>query len=303
MPRLRPLQIVMVTTLLAIGASTAQLGTPLLASPYATGREDKSELPRQLSAISTGAVMRTTEANMTGITTRVSVASDGTQGNGGSYDVPSISADGRYVAFGSDSDNLVPNDTNNQQDIFVHDRQTGETWRISVASDGSEANAYSGAGAEHSQYISADGRFITFVSSASNLVQNDTGNDDVFVHDRFTGQTTRVSIASDGTEGNRNSYAVSISGDGRFVAFASESTNLVPNDTNNWGDVFVHDRQTGATIRVSIASDSTEANSVSIAPEISADGRFVAFASRASNLDSNCGGWWTVFVHDLLSFQ
>jgi archaellum component FlaF (FlaF/FlaG flagellin family) len=129
----------------------------------------------------------------------------------------------------------VPGDTNGTWDVFVHDRVTGQTTRVSVASDGTQGNGHSG-----SPSISADGRYVAFSSSASNLVPGDTnGRGDVFVHDRLTGQTTRVSVASDGTQGNGDSWWPSISADGRYVAFASEASNLVPGDTNGTWDVFV----------------------------------------------------------------
>ncbi len=231
----------------------------------------------------------------TGQTSRVSVASDGTQGN--SYAAyPSISTDGRYVTFVSDSSNLVIGDTNGAPDIFVHDRQTGQTSRVSVASDGTQANGFS-----LFSSISADGRYIVFNSEATNLVSGDTnGYWDIFVHDRQTGQTSRVSVASDGTQGNGNtSYQTYISADGLYVVFSSEATNLVSGDTNNEMDVFVHDRQTGQTSRVSIASDGTQANMLAGADSISGDGRYVVFSSMASNLVSgDTNGDVDVFVHD-----
>jgi PKD repeat protein len=230
----------------------------------------------------------------TGQTTRVSVASDGSQGNGASgYN--SISADGRYVAFFSYASNLVSGDSSGEGDVFVHDRQTGQTVRVSVASDGSQGN-------DRSWYpsISADGRYVAFCSSASNLVSGDTNyRDDVFVHDRQTGQTTRVSVASDGTQGNDASRYSSISADGRYVAFDSWASNLVSGDTNGEDDVFVHDRQTGQTARVSVASDGSQGNDDSWDPSISADGRYVAFYSSASNMVSgDTNGVDDVFVHN-----
>jgi len=230
----------------------------------------------------------------TGQTTRVSVASDGTQSNQHSYN-PSISADGRFVAFESVASNLVSGDTNNHQDIFVHDRQTGQTTRVSVASDGAQANDFSS-----NPSISADGRYVAFISVANNLVSGDTGVDhDVFVHDRQTGATTLVSVAMDGSEGNGYSEEVSISADGRYVAFRSWADNLVSGDTNNHPDIFVRDRQTGQTTRVSVASDGTQANDFSFEPSISASGRYVAFASSAGNLVSgDTNSDWDVFVHD-----
>jgi len=189
----------------------------------------------------------------TGETVRLSVASDGKQGDGVSFD-PSISADGRCVAFRSDGSNLVPADTNDLCDIFVHDRQTGQTERVSVASDGTQGDDWCG-----DPSISADGRYVAFSSSASNLVSGDANDvEDIFAHDRQTGQTVRVSVASDGTEGNGHSLEPSISADGRYVAFRSWASNLVPADTNDAWDVFVHDRQTGETVRVSVASQGTQ---------------------------------------------
>ncbi|MFH1906503.1 MAG: hypothetical protein ABIL11_03830 [Chloroflexota bacterium] len=136
-----------------------------------------------------------------GDTTRVSVASDGMQGDDHSWD-PSISADGRYVAFQSSASNLVSGDTNGQPDIFVHDRQSWQTTRVSVASDGTQGNNGSLLSS-----ISADGRYVAFSSAASNLVSGDTNwSWDVFVHDRQSGQTTRVSVDSDSTQGNSFSY-------------------------------------------------------------------------------------------------
>ena len=230
----------------------------------------------------------------TGQTTRISVASDGTQGNGDSY-TPSISADGRYVAFESEASNLVPGDTNGRMDVFVHDRQTGQTNRISVTSDGGQGNDRAGLPS-----ISADGRYVVFQSDASNLVPGDTnGRTDVFVHDQKSGQTTRISVASDGTQGNGGSYRPSISADGRYVTFHSEASNLVSGDTNERIDVFIHDRQTGQTIRVSIASDGTQGNGDSYTPSISTDGQYVMFSSSASNLvPGDTNGTYDVFVHD-----
>jgi Tol biopolymer transport system component len=237
------------------------------------------------------------QAQGNGTTTRVSVASDGTQGNGNSGSSV-LSADGRYVAFTSAASNLVSGDTNGVDDVFVHDRQTGQTTRVSIASDGTQGNA-----ASHHPSISGDGRYVAFVSTASNLVLDDTnGFVDVFVHDRQTNQTTRVSVASDGTQSNENliiSLLISISVDGRYIAFSSSATNLVLDDTNGFTDVFVHDRQTGQTTRVSGGYDSTQANGDSVDPYLSADGRYVAFDSGASNLAPNdTNSEVDIFVHD-----
>lgn len=230
-----------------------------------------------------------------GTTTRVSVASDGTQGNDFS-EFSAISDDGRFVAFSSYSNNLVSGDTNNNSDIFVHDRTTGETIRASVASDGTQGNDFS-----TQPSISADGRYVTFVSDSDNLVSGDTNEvRDVFVHDIQTRQTTRVSVASDGTQGNNSVTLISaISPDGRYVAFGSLANNLVVGDTNNGTDTFIHDRLTGETTRISLASDETQGNWNSLSPSISSDIRYVAFESNASNLVSDDTNNSTdVFVHD-----
>jgi Tol biopolymer transport system component len=228
----------------------------------------------------------------TGITERVSVASDGTQATV-SFG-PAISGDGRYVAFWSDATNLVAGDTNGAWDVFVHDRVTGVTERVSVASDGTQANSFSFGTA-----ISADGRYVGFIGSASNLVPGDTNSSwDTFVHDRVTGTTVRVSVASDGSQGNQNSYSPSFSADGRYVAFESGASNFVPGATRA-GDIFVHDLVTGATERVSVSSNGTQANGFSSGPSISLDGRYVTFHSAASNLvagDTNNAE--DVFLHD-----
>src|SRR5207248_3118566 len=140
--------------------------------------------------------------------------------------------------------------------VFVHDRQTGATERMSVASGGTQGNGFSAGLA-----LSADGRFVAFHSTATNLVAGDTnGKTDVFVHDRQTGTTERMSVASGGTQGNGFSAGLALSADGRFVAFHSTATNLVAGDTNGKTDVFVHDRQTGTTERVSVTSDGTQGN-------------------------------------------
>src|SRR5438445_496038 len=216
-------------------------------------------------------------------TVRVSVASDGTEGNDVSLG-SALSADGRFVAFDSAATDLVAGDTNGVSDVFVHDRQTGTTERVSVASDGTQGND-----ASFYSALSADGRFVAFDSDATNLVAGDTnGTTDVFVHDRQTGTTERVSVASGGgTQGNGKSGGFfafpALSADGRFVAFQSDAPNLVAGDTNGTTDVFVHDRQTGTTERVSVASGGSQGNGCSAGPVLSADGRFVAFHRPATN--------------------
>ena len=230
----------------------------------------------------------------TGTTERVSVSSAGVQGNNSSTS-PSISEDGRYVAFQSTANNLVSGDANGFADIFVRDRETGATERVSVSTAGLEGNSYSAYPS-----ISADGRYVAFQSSANNIVSEDAnGFADIFVRDRETGTTERVSVSSSGVEGNSTSSAPSISEDGRYVAFYANANNLVSGDTNSAGDIFVKDRETGTTERVSVSSAGVEGNSDSYSPSISADGRYVAFYSIANNLvsgDTNSAG--DIFVKD-----
>ena len=230
-------------------------------------------------------------------TSRASVDSAGVQGNNPSQ-FPSISGDGRYVAFDSAATNLVAGDTNTDLDIFVHDLLSGATERASVSSAGVEGNSHSSHPA-----ISADGRYVAFESTASNLVTGDTNlRSDIFVHDRQSGATVGVSVDSLGAQGNKDSYGASISSDGRFVAFGSASTNLVAGDTNNFDDAFVHDRQTGATERLSVSSAGVQANSGSLETSISGDGRYVAFESFASNLvTGDTNGWVDIFLRDRLN--
>ncbi|MFN8547631.1 MAG: calcium-binding protein [Candidatus Eisenbacteria bacterium] len=295
----------------------------------------------------------------TGTTTLVSVDSNGVQGDSNSW-APFISADGRYVAFKSESVNLVPGDTNGYPDLFVRDLQLGTTTLVSVDSNGHEAtgwyfkgdypsapsisadgryvtfwygadlvpgywikvwsglflhdlqtgtttvvgvdsNGVPGNGYDVMPSISANGRYVAFDSSSTNLVPNDTnGFQDLFVHDCQTGTTSLVSVDSNGVQANNETYFSSITADGRYVAFASAASNLVPSDTNGGSDVFIHDCQTGMTSLVSVDSNGVQENSYADAPSISADGRYVAFASDGDNLvggDTNQRK--DIFVHDL----
>jgi Tol biopolymer transport system component len=228
------------------------------------------------------------------LTTRVSVATNGAQANAQSFHA-AISADGRHVAFASDATNLVPGDTNGTQDVFVHDRGSGATGRVSVDSSGAQAS-----GRSTHPVLSADGRFVAFVSEAPDLVAGDTnGAADVFVHDRQSGQTRRVSIGPSGLQSTAPSGTPAISADGSRVAFQSDASNLVLGDTNGATDAFLHDLATGRTERLSVDSDLVQGNGPSGMPSLSADGRLAAFQSGASNLimgDTN--GVPDVFVRD-----
>jgi Tol biopolymer transport system component len=226
-----------------------------------------------------------------GATVRVSVDSEGRQGDGDSRS-PSISADGRFVAFESLALNLDP--SARTAGIFVHDRTTGETALVSVDSAGRPASRPSSRPS-----ISADGRFVAFESAAPNLVPNDTnGLSDVFVHDRETCNTIRASINWRRVSARGASGWPAISGDGRFVAFVSDADTFVYGDSNRVDDVFVFDRESRRTTRASVGWDGREAKGPSFKPAISHDGRFVAFASDADNLVRFDRGQRDVFVHD-----
>jgi Tol biopolymer transport system component len=233
----------------------------------------------------------------TGTTERVSVSTGGGEADGFSS-LPSISADGRYVAFHSSATNLVAGDTNGAFDVFVRDRQAGTTIRVSVSSAGLQGDGNSDYPA-----ISADGRYVAFRSLATNLVAGDTnGTYDVFVRDLQTSTTERVSVSTSGAGGNLASYFPTISGDGRYVAFRSDAPNLVAGDMNVAADAFVRDRQLGTTELVSVSSAGAQANSYSYDPSISANGRYVAFWSNASNLVSgDTNGHADIFLRDRLN--
>ena len=189
----------------------------------------------------------------TGVTRLVSVRSDGGQATSYSFE-PAISADGRWIAYLSHAANLVDGDTNDMDDVFLFDRDTGMTRRVSVRSDGTQATERSWAPA-----ISADGRWITYYSAAD-LVDDDTnGVGDVFLYDRDTGVTRRVSVRSDGGQATYDSLDSAISADGRWITYSSFADDLVDDDTNISSDVFLFDRDTGVTRRVSVRSDGGQA--------------------------------------------
>jgi len=232
---------------------------------------------------------------VTANTSRVNVNSSAIQGNGDSQ-YPSISWDGRYVAYWSNGTNIVSGDSNNRSDIFVYDTSTKTNRRISVSSSGIQGNQSS-----VDQAISGDGRYAAYTSWATNLVAGDTNlKSDIFVFDTFTSRTRRVSVDSNGTQGDGNSYSASISGDGRYVTYHSESTNLVPRDTNANVDVFAYDLVTGKTLRLSEDSNGNPGNGASYYPSISGNGAYVAYESDSDNLvpgDSN--GFRDVFVKNI----
>lgn len=235
-----------------------------------------------------------------GRTERVTVAVDGGRPDGGSTGAPQISGNGRHVAFHSHATNLTEErDRDDNADAFVRKLAPDETEKVSRALDGGPPNRWSG-----EPVPSQNGRFIAFVSLASDLVRGDDNRvQDVFRYDARTGQTIRVSIASDGDEAGQHSTRPSISADGRFVAFETYSS-LAPEDTNGHLDVYVHDVFTGTTELIS-TGPAGPGNTPSQGASISADGRYVAFTSEASNLvagDTNAAPPLTqgfdVFVRD-----
>ncbi len=237
-------------------------------------------------------------------TSVLTLREDGELGGGAPDLPPSLSADGRYVAFSASSSKIVDNDFNDAYDVFVYDRETAVTELMSVATTGSDAGKAAKL-ASNGAVISADGCVVAFYSDASNIVAADR-NDvrDVFVRDRCRGQSERVSVASDGSEANAASQAAGLQPgiclDGSAVVFASDASNLDEGDDNGFTDIFLRDRNTGTTRRLSKAPNGDSANGPSQYPAISADGRFVAFQSAASNLvDGDNNGHSDIFVVDL----
>lgn len=230
----------------------------------------------------------------TGQTVLVSATADGSSANGDS-DVPSISADGRFVAFQSDASDLVEGDTNGKTDIFIRNLAEGTTVRVSVSTAGEEANDSS-----LLPILSPGARFVTYQSKASNLVEEDKNNQtDLFVYDRQAGTTRRLSVASDGSEGNATSYAPASINDSGIVVFASDASNLVSGDTNAQTDIFVHHLAAGTTSLISTGTGGSPANGFSFFPVLSADSRWVAFFSGASNLVSgDTNGQSDVFLYE-----
>ena len=216
----------------------------------------------------------------TGQTILVSVNSDGRQGDSSSH-APAISADGRFIVFHANS-SLVPEDTNNNTDVYVRDVQAGTTTLVSVSFDGTSA----GNNTSFIQDISADGRFVAFVSDATNLIPNDVDDFEanVYVRDLMAGTTELVSVGTDGTRATVGFFdSPAISADGRFVAFSTFDS-LTPEDTRPFSlDIYLRDRQTGTTELISVNSDEVPGDGRSEAPSVSADGRFVVFQSDSTN--------------------
>lgn len=229
--------------------------------------------------------------------TRVSVASNGTQGNGASM-LAAPSGDGRFVIFSSDSSTLVAGDTNSTRDVFVHDRESGTTNRVSVASSGTQAN-----GASDQPIISSDGRFAVFTSAASNLVGGDThGNNDVFIVELATGTVRRASVAGDGTENNADNGSPFVSGNGRYVTFVSDATNLGGGGDDNQPDVFMLDTQTNALSHIAPSPFFAHADNLIAYAATSDDGKYIAFDSYDASLHpSDTNGTFDVFVNNTVT--
>ncbi|MDQ5927724.1 MAG: hypothetical protein QG633_162 [Patescibacteria group bacterium] len=230
----------------------------------------------------------------TDTTERVSVNDLGEEGDGESVQ-PHISSDGRYVAFSSSATNLIADDTNDRYDIFVYDRDTDTIERVSLGDEGEEGDNNSSV-----PMISFDGRYVLFQSNATTFVPDDgAGNYDIFVYDRDTDTIERASGGSGGEEGDGNSFSAVISGNGRYVAFSSYATNLIVDDTNGVGDIFVYDRDTDTTERVSMSEEGEEGDGESSNATISFDGRYVVFTSTATNLtDDEITTGNAIFLHD-----
>jgi Tol biopolymer transport system component len=208
-----------------------------------------------------------------GTTIRVSVNSTGGQADGGGG-APAVSSDGRYVAFESGATDLILGDTNNAADIYVKDTQTGSIERVSVDSSGTQSNGDSSAPS-----ISGDGRYVAFVSSATNLIASDVnGVDDVFLRDMQSDTTVRVSVSANGA-----SWDPTVANGGGYVVFSSNASNLIPGDTNGKTDIFVYEISAGQLTRVSVNSNEEEGDRASWDASISGDGRYISFSSASHN--------------------
>lgn len=220
----------------------------------------------------------------TGVIERISKGTGGQESNSDSAS-PVLSADGRYVAFVSDASNLVSLDKNSTSDVFVYDRQLKSMSRVSLSSTGAESRGDSAHLIHSAPSISGDGRFIAFTSTATNLVSGaNTTMKRVYLRDRTAGITTLQSVNSSGTRANADSYDGKISANGYYVVFESLASNLVPSDTNGRSDIFVRNQTSKAVNRVSVNTSGAQGNAGSFNPAISTDGKFVVFASNASNL-------------------
>ena len=232
-----------------------------------------------------------------GTTVLASLSSGGVPANG-TASFASISADGRYVAFGTYA-MLAPEDVTGDWDAYLRDLQSGTTTLVSVSLTKTQGNASSANTAQ--PRVSADGRYVAFDSLASNLVGDDTnGFRDVFLRDLQSGTTVRLSVNDLGVEGDGPSSRPAMSADGGIIAFDSIATNLIPADTNGVSDVFVRDVLLEATTRASVDSSGVQGDGVSYNASVSGNGRHVLFTSVANLAPGGPTVWWNVFARDLL---
>jgi Tol biopolymer transport system component len=232
---------------------------------------------------------------VSGLSERVSVANGGGQADGGSAD-PQLSADGRYVVFGSGAGNLVPNDTG-FNDIFRFDRVQRTILRVSRPAPGlfHWGDAETGG-------ISADGRYIVFRTSSEAMVPGSNNQlPDVFWYDADTDRMEWISVKADGTSPNGGSGKADVSADGRYVIFESDVSDLIAGDTNAKRDIFLKDRVTGETRRVSVNSVGEQTDGNSMLPRISDDGRYIVFESDATNLAADYNGQRDIYLHDTVT--
>lgn len=227
----------------------------------------------------------------------VSITADGVEGHINASSRTRVSDDGRYVVFNSGSFDLNPVDNDSLLDIYVKDMETGSLDLLTVNGSGIISN-----GASAFPDISNDGRYVVFRTEATNLVAEDTNTiSDLLLVDRETNSIQLISTSSENVQGNDWSDFARISGDGRYVSFMSNASNLVANDNNATYDIFRKDLLTGETIRVSTAEDGTETNGSSSTSTISSNGRYILFESEASNLVANdTNGVADVFVKDMV---
>ncbi|MGW3726594.1 TolB family protein [Streptomyces sp. NPDC000851] len=243
-----------------------------------------------IAALAAGFITSTTTTASSApapVTERITLSATGEQGNSHSYG-PDFSADGRFAVFTSDASNLVPGDTNGQPDVFVRDLRKGDIERVSVSSDGAQADSDSSA-----QAISADGRYVLFRSGARNLVHwdnppADAGADDVYLHDRRTGSTERVSVGFDG--GSAYAAGAYLSANARYIAFNAKADRMESGARDLFGAVYVFDRRTGTTERL---SNRSRPDNPALLQGMSADGRHVTYTQLVPR--SGRGATW---VHD-----
>lgn len=235
------------------------------------------------------------------ITSRVSTGASGEQAAGGNSRKPAVSADGRYIAFYSGALNLAAGDPDTVDDVYVKDTETGAVTLVSTSTLGVKGN-----GVSRDPRISADGRYVTFFSEATNLDESPVDLDkdalrDIYVKDMMTGLTILATTNAAGTvKGNGHSQGQDISDEGRYVVFASSATNLTPSDSDGTNDIFRKDLVTGAVDLISTSTGGAiKGNGTCFNPDVSSDGRFVVFESAADNLvPGDSGGYYDVFLKD-----